>query len=279
MGLFDAISPNTAPIRRAGAITQQGYGQARGDITGGTKAALGDIGSAQGQAQDVLRQQAAEALKYLTGGTEKAGGYLSQALPGWQTLEGMGQQGLDLYGRLVGLGGQGIQGIESAVESLPGYQWARDQALQGLDRAAAGAGRYNPTDVMQAATGMAGNLWQQLVGNLSPYFGLATGAQSGLTGTLGSLADLYSRAGAGEADIASGLGSNLANLYTGTGAARAGLQSQQGQSLAGIDVAKAKAKADTLAQLFNANQAGSQNFLGLISGLAGPAAYLGGALV
>jgi hypothetical protein len=192
-----------------------------------------------------------------------------------------------MYGKLLGLGPDGSAGIQEALTATPGYQFARDQGITALDRTAAATGRYNPSDVMQFGTGLAGQTYQNILGDFSPYFGLGTTGAAGMAGVGGQEANLFSGFGQNAANLATGtagqqasvaenLGSNLSNIIEGTAGRVSGMQSGQGTQLAGLDLSKAQSLADFMGQKFTGQQTADQNAMNFWGNLLKSGASMAG---
>lgn len=117
----------------------------------------------------------------------------------------------------LGLGGAaGNQAATNAFHAGPGYQFALDQGLQGLDRTAASRGMLssgnNTQDILKYSQGLAnqeyGN-WQDRLGNFSQ---MGLGAAQGQTGRQNSLASLDTGYGNAQAGVYSNTANNISDL-------------------------------------------------------------------
>lgn len=301
MGLFDALSPPTGPIRRAGqtvgqaipVATQQqvsGLQGLQGTLTDAQKAAIAATQAGTTGAESALQGGLGQGLSYLQGGYGAATGDINQALSLYSPLAQSANQAFNLYGQALSGGPQAQQAFQDFWNST-GAQAELEKGTTGLERMANSRGMLSSGNLTQdeidymtnavrgGYQGWLGDLWNQ--GALAP--GIA-GAQSGLYGVLAGLGTGLgtaeaSLAGGTAGDIASllsGQGSNLSNIYAGFAPQIGQTQAQIGQTQAAGTMGGAQNKAQTLANLYNADLQGSQNFLGLIGGLANPLAYLGG---
>ncbi len=121
-----------------------------------------------------------------------------------------GEGSLAMLGNALGLNGaEGNAAATQAFQSSPGYQFALNQGLQGVQRSAAAKGMLNSGNTMMAlndyAQGVAnqdyGN-WLSRVGGLTQLGLSAAGGETGRQNTLSGL------------DY--GYGQNQANIYTNT---------------------------------------------------------------
>lgn len=211
-----------------------------------------------GAERDVLKQGRSDAYGYLDAGVSQAQPWLEKSITPFQGLYDRGTQGIDYYGQLVGLGGGDPAGMQQTLENIPGYQFARDQGIQALDRQANAKGNpYNATDVLNFTNGLASQNYFNYLDRLNPFFGLAQGAASGLAGGYGNIANLYNQLGANKANVATGVAGSIADTYRNQGTGNMNLALGRGQ-----------ANADMYANNYAADQAASQNLWGaILSGL------------
>lgn len=220
-----------------------------------------DAGSGQAAAQDAygaqtrgLRRGNRQARSDLQRGQQQAVGALGQGDRGNQRLYNRGEQGIDYYGQLLGLGGNNGQ-VQETLENIPGYQFARDQGLDSINRLANSRGMLssgnNTQDLLRFSQGLADQNYFNYLGAAQPYFGLAQGAASGMQQT----------------------GANKANVYQNTGNQLAdyGYKTNVGIGQAG---------ADKSMNIYNAEQAASQNMWDTILGVGnmiagGASSYVG----
>lgn len=184
-----AANAKIAGLQAGQAYADPLYAQARGDITQG-----------YGAAQDVL-----------------------------SPLNAIGQGGAGAYADITGAAGQAGQDRARALfQTDPGYQFARDQALQATQRATGTGGYQGSGNVLTALQDRASGLAQQQYGNyvsrLAPFLGYSLGTGSALAnadvGQGKTLADL----GVKQADLGygtqAGIGSATAAGIQGDAAAR-----------------------------------------------------------
>ena len=179
-------------------------------------------------------------------------GYLDQGIEPYQGLLDQGQQGIDYYGRLLGLGGGDPGQMQSVLENIPGYQFALNQGIEAINRRANAAGMLNSgnadIDAINYAQGLASQNYFDYLNAVQPYFGLgqnaAAGIQSGYTN---------------KANLAADTGQQLANYgwmkHTGIG----------------------QAGADRAMNIYNAEQAAGGNLWNAILGIGGALAGAFGA--
>lgn len=117
-----------------------------------------------------------------------------------------------------GLGGaEGVQRAQSAFNTSPGYQFAFDQGVKGLDRSAAARGMLGSgnqqQDLVKFGQGIANQEYGKWLSGLGGIADAAFGAAQGQTGRQGTLAGLDMSAGQGAANIWGNVGNNLSDLY------------------------------------------------------------------
>jgi hypothetical protein len=214
-------------IFSAGPAQQAAQDQQNALLTGYTQ-----LGNLYGQGSQALQQN-----------------YMAGLQPFLQNF-GTAQQGTAALGNALGLNGpQGNAAATQAFMNNPGYQFQVNQATNAVDRNAAAQGRLNSgntnVDLANYISGLAGQGWQQYLGNLQPYLGMAQNSAAGI-------GNLYS-----------GLGGALNQNLTGQGQAAYGTE-------AGIGNAQAQAQL--------ANYIPGANMLGAILGLGKTAASVAGAM-
>jgi hypothetical protein len=149
---------------------------------------------------------------------------------------GIGTQALPQYLSLLGLGSGGTAGIQSALQNMPGYQFALQQGMKGAANTASGSG-LNLSGAQQKglanyATGLAQQNYQNYLGNLGNAVGMGQNAAAGL-GSLGAAnaAALGNYATQGANALAAGqiaggnAQSNMMNSLLGLGQGAAGIYS------------------------------------------------------
>jgi hypothetical protein len=256
MGLFDAFSSSDEnKLFRQGDAQSAKY----------TKKAIGYGEKYTGKGATALNTGATDANAALDSGAAQAAGQYSQSLPLWQQLSGMGTQGVQSYGDLIGLGGGDPAQMQAMLAATPGYQFQLDQGLEGLNRTANSRGMLtsgnNTQDILKYSQGLADQTYQSAVQNRLPYFGMAQNAAQGQTGVYNQLGNLYDQLGANKANVATGTGSQLANLYQGQGQLGAQAYTNRGQDASGMYTNMANAGSAADANLWGA-------ILGGVGGLA-----------
>lgn len=289
----------TTGYNNAGTNLGAGFGSARTDIGSGFDTAQGAVGAGFGGAQNALgtgygastgaiNAGAGGALGYLQGGTQGAMGQLGQARDALtanggayaplSALAGQYGQGAGLYADALGINGaQGNQNAVSAFQAGPGYNFALNQGVDAITRAAnasGGLGGNSLKDTIGYGQGLANQEYGNWLNRLSAYNplqlqatqGAASGNQSvnsGVANTYGAGASLLDQSGRSQAGVATGQGNSLADLarqyYGGIGqlsrdqggtlsdlATRRGaslgtLDTGQGAALAGLDTGQGAA--------------------------------------
>jgi hypothetical protein len=162
-------------------------------------------------------------------------------------VSGQANAGYSAYGDATGANGAaGNARAMSNFQTGPGYQFQLGQGLQAIDRGAASRGMLSGGGTAAAeqnyGNGLAGQSWQNYVGNLAPF------GNQAVTSAYGQ--------GNANSTLAAGLGNQLGASFQGQGAAAN--QAQQG-------IGNANAAADL--NRYNVSQAG----LSAIGNLAGAA--------
>lgn len=194
MGLFDIFSNDKAEEAAAqrNAGLQQGYEA---------------LSSAYGKGRDAL-----------TTGANTASGIYGGLGEYFKTTYAPGAQA---YGDAVGANGaDGYARARTNFQVDPGYNFARDQGLQALQRTHAAAGNLSSgnadIDTLKFSQGLADQSYGNYVTRLAPYLSLAgSGATTAATG---------------QANAATGLASGLANLFQNEGNAANANYTGQGAS-------------------------------------------------
>ncbi len=253
MGLFDAFSASGSNKELKKGFNYQ---------TGQNQLAQGALTSNYGNAINTQNQALPVAQNYLQSGADTAAGYQNQALAPWQNLSAIGNQGLQQYGDLVGLNGADMS---SALAKIPGYQFAVDQATQGIDRNRAAQGMLasgnTDIDLANQINGIASQNYFNYAHLLDPYFGLAQNAASGQQGAYNNLSNIYNSLGQNQANLTTNTANNVSGLQSDLGAKQAGIYSNQGQVGNSYYTNRA-----------NADQQANANLWSAILGLGGAAA-------
>jgi hypothetical protein len=268
MGILDALTG--APSKRATKDATKTLSDSA--ITGTNTIYAGrDLANgALGEGLNYLQAGGDQARTDLQAGAAGATGLLGQAGAVYDPLV---QGGGAAFGRLLdATGANGADGSARAADAFraaPGYEYARDEALGAVQRAAGArgdlAGGNATTDLLKTATGLADQSYQQYVNNLSGLQGAYT---TGLAGQAGALT--------GQAGVAGNLGSALAGVDQQTAQGRAGLAQTMANTNYGAGVSSAALGnqaslgiAQTLMQGAKQQEAASANALGGLSSLVG----------
>lgn len=149
-------------------------------ITGGLGAAgslaSGLIGS--NAAKQAAKVQAAAATK----AADQQAAQFEESKALLQPYTDAGTAGLEGVKNLLGLGSEGAEGIQSYLESLPGYQFTKEQGLQAVQNSYAAKGLGISGAALKGAseyvTGLADSTYQQQLQNFLGLTQLGEGAAS-----------------------------------------------------------------------------------------------------
>ncbi|GLI25757.1 hypothetical protein GGQ86_004263 [Xanthobacter flavus] len=148
-------------------------------------------------------------------GLTDASAYYDKSLTETDPLKQTYGKGVDMRANALGLNGaEGSQAALQAFQAGPQYQWNMDNTLQALGRSAAAAGRLNSgntsLDFMKAAYGLSNGAWNDWLGQLGSYDGLASNTAQSRTNTLQGLGNLNYQTGNNKADLAWKMGQGIA---------------------------------------------------------------------
>lgn len=256
---------------QAGALGAVGGGttQARADINQFAPAALGAISGGTDAARAALLGGQAGGLGALSGGVNAAMGAYGPLANVSTQYAGFGTDAAQAQRDALGLNGpEGIARSRQAFQTTPGYDFAKNQAIEGATRGFNTAGGALGGNTLAALSDLVGNQiapsqWNQYMTGLSGQQSLfAPLGVQGLGTAAGGTANAALTGGTGAANIYTGTGSRLADLESGAGRAEAGVLTGQGQSLA--DLASKGGLAES-----NIFQTGGQNVANLLAGLSG----------
>ena len=189
----------------------------------------------------LLQDNQGKVLGELGQGYDASQGYLGKANDLYSGMAAQGLGGLDRYKALT-TGSN--EDITQALYGTPGYGFAMDQGLQGLQRTRAAQGMLNSgntdTDAIKFSQGLASQTLGQERQALLPLLGLyqrGTAGQAGVLGTqAGTATDYYT----GRANVLDDTTKNIVGL--GSEALKAGdaakSQNQANMLNAGLGVAK-----------------------------------------
>lgn len=220
----------------------QYYGQAADAITGNYGSALSALGSGYAQGNSDLTSNYGQAANALTSNYGQAKtdlgnqyaqtqGYLGQATASYQPLINQTAGSVGQYENAIGANGAaGNAAATAAFQAAPGYQYQQDQALGAVQRSAAArgglAGGNATADILNTATGLANQSYQQYVNNLQNSTGLYT------TGLAGQAQGLQAQANASQ-----NYGTQLSGVDTSLGNALASNSQSLGNALNSNDTA------------------------------------------
>ena len=214
------------------------------------------FGGGYSNAADTQRQYALAGLQgasgYLNQGTGDIQNAYTQGTAAWQPLVNPSVGGFNAYADITGANGPaGQTRAQQLFQTDPGYQFARDQALQATQRATGTGGFQGSGNVLTALTDRASGLAQQQYGQyvqrMQPWLTVApqvAGANAGL---------------------ATWQGGNLANIAGAQGNLYANTANAIGQSQAAADIAQQNAQNSFLGGILGLGTklAGSGTFSGL----------------
>jgi hypothetical protein len=245
-----------------GAITS-GVGQARSDISGAIDPAIAALMGGTAGATGALTAGQGGALGALQGGVGSAVGAYDPLAAAAARYGMIGAGGANMSADALGLNGpEGVARATAAFHTGPGYNFAVNQGLDALTRAANVGGGVAGGNVLRSAQtfgqGMAdqefkdwltrvaglGSTYSPLEANALGQVASGTG-NAYLTGGTGA-ANIYTGTGQRLSDLLSGYGTNAANIYTGAGRSLADLAATGGANLANIYTGTSGREADLL---------------------------------
>lgn len=190
----------------------------------GGKAAAGQQHKAQtrglNQGFGIARDYNEKSIDALEEGRSDALGALKQGGQAHQGLYRRGVGGIDYYNQLLGGPGGDPQQMQQTLEGIPGYQFARDQGVQALDRQANAKGNpYNATDVLQFSQGLADQNYFSYLNALQPNFGLAQSGAGGIASNAVNQSNVHTNTASNIANAHSNMGNLGYNTQVGIGQA------------------------------------------------------------
>lgn len=271
MSLFDAFSGKAG--RKASMWGQQNLNQAMGQagtaIDAGRTDATNWLLGPGGTAETALRMGYEGARDTLTDYSGQAQGYLDQGAASYDGMVGAGNKGLEQYLNLVGLGPQGAGGMQSTLEATPGYQFTRDQGLDGVMRNASARGMLasgnTSADLLKMGSGLASQTYQSALGNLNPLLSMFSGGTQGRAANYGQKASLADSTGRALAGNVSGWQGNMAKLFGGV----SDMNYQGGMQKGSLAKEFGQATTQVGMSGMMAGQQASQNALNTAMGVAG----------
>jgi hypothetical protein len=216
-----------------------GYNQARGDLTGVAQQSNAALGGGLQNAVASLQNPMSTYVHLYGQGDRFLGDAGQQADAYYQPLGAGANAGFSQYGDAAGVNGaEGQARARQNFQTGPGYNFARDEAMNAATRGANAAGMTASGNTMDALSRLGNNLanqeWGSYVNRLSPYLSLAPSIAGQRAGIATNTA--AQRAGLGE-NFSNRLGqtqSALANLYSGHGKDLAGMSQNYGNTLASM---------------------------------------------
>lgn len=172
-------------------------------LTDNRERVLGEMGEGYLGARDSLRQ-----------GYDASKGFLGQAQQVYAGQQIAAQPGMARYGALTTGSPESIQ---ESLEKTPGYQFAFNQGLQGLNRRRAATGMLGSgnadVDAIQFGQGLASQTLGAERQALLPYLGMYQQGAAGEAGTYGRMADTATNFYGGEAGLTTDYFGNRASAY------------------------------------------------------------------
>jgi hypothetical protein len=183
-------------------------------------------------------------------GASDIGALTGQAASQFAPYEAAGSAALPtLLGLLTG-NGQGSAGIMQMLQNLPGFQFAQNWGMRGINNAAttSGLGGNVLTAGANYSSGLAQSTWQNIVNALQGTVNTGASAASGAAGALSAgglslgglfgsagqgLGSLYGGAGQSIGSLLGNAGSSIGNMITGMGSNVAQTQVGMGNAIAG----------------------------------------------
>lgn len=264
MGFFDMFTDAFT-----GAPAKAAAGSTRDYLTGVQGAGTSAINTGQANSLTALGQGYNTAVPAITGGYDRAAPYFDRASAAYDPLAGLGSKygrGTDLY--LNSLGVNGAAGNDAAVNAFhagPGYNFALDQGIEGINRSHnAGhmlASGNTDRDATKFAEGLADQeygRWQDRLGGLvNPELSATGAAATGRAGVAGN-----------QAGAAINEGGQLSNLATNYGGQQADTYGRGVAQTLGLNQSIADPYAKSYGQEAAAEQQGSANLWNLGLNLA-----------
>jgi hypothetical protein len=226
MGLLDSLISGK-PGRLASMATAQQLAQTQNSINqllGSSESnQLAAIRGAQPLALSALKTGYDTAMPHLQTGYDTARADYGRASDLYNPYASAGLSGLNMLTNSLGLNGpQGNAAAVAAFQAGPGYEWMRDQALEGVLRKQNSMGMRMGGNTLTALQDRAGQLanqeynpWRNQLTSLAGTGYNALNAQAGIARGQGDLATGY---GQDAARTAYGYGGDVGNIYRGDAA-------------------------------------------------------------
>jgi hypothetical protein len=198
----------------------------RGDVNKALGTSLGAVNQGYNTGVGAVNQGYGQGRADITGARDTSLGY-------YDPYAQAGQAGSQSYADALGLNGQqGVQRAQQQFQVGPGYQFALNQGLTGIERTAAARGELGgggtTLDQIKYSQGLANQEWDNYLKRLK-------GEQDLGYNTAGDQAKITGAAGTALSGLATGQAGALSDLATGRGTAVAGLQTKAAASLADIN--------------------------------------------
>lgn len=155
-----------------------------------------------------------------------------------QPYRDLGTSAIPTYQNLLTGGDKGAAGIKSTLESLPGYQFTRDQGIENTSRAA-GAQGFNLTGqqlkgITDYSTGLADNTYSTRLAELLQPVQIGQAAAAGQAANVGSAAANKGQIAINQGNTQAGIAANTISGVTGA-IGNAGNQYLTYQTLKGLN--------------------------------------------
>lgn len=280
LDFFTGGASKTAAKNNAQAIGQ-GLTAGADALTVGMNNALATLGTrGQGNALQSLGQGYGQARNDVTAGYDAAQPFLSKLGSAYDPMVQGGQNAFSGY--LDAIGANGEEGNSRAVANFqagPGYEYARDQALEAVQRSAASRGMSasgnTSADLLKTAMGLANQNWQQYTTNLQNGAGFFNTGLAGQANGLGTQANAAIGQGTALGALGQASGRDTANLFgtaanleNGFGRDVSNLWSQATAGTVGNNNQLAKAQTEASGNLWGGILGGATS-LGSAAGKAG----------
>ena len=254
MGFLDSVFSGKSG-RLASMATAQQLAQTQNSINqllGSSESnQLAAIRGAQPLALSALKTGYDTAMPHLQTGYDTARADYGRASDLYNPYASAGLSGLNMLTNSLGLNGpQGNAAAVAAFQAGPGYEWMRDQALEGVLRKQNSIGMRMSGNALTALQDRAGQLanqeynpWRNQLTSLAGTGYNALNAQAGIARGQGDLATNY---GLNAGKMAYGYGGDIADVYRGDATKTAGVYGTTGALGVNALTNLGKAEAETL---------------------------------
>jgi hypothetical protein len=148
----------------------------------------------------------------------------------YRPMTGFGLEGVNAYRTAMGMGEGGMEDAQEAFRATPGYEFARDQGLDAINRTAASrgmlAGGNNSVDLLKYSTGLADQTYGNYLNRLNPLMSMYGQGIQGQGNALTGIANNYMAEAQGRARGLAGIGEANAGGIMGAANAQGGMINQ-----------------------------------------------------